>query len=99
MGNPVSSGNVDMESSTEVGINQANLIEDVKFYQDMAINYQNAYEDLLAQQAEFQGKFKAQSTLFRRLQQPLMLLKERPKLNTKSSFALGKVDKKRWILL
>ena len=52
MGNPVSSGNVDMESSTEVGISQEDLIEDAKFYQDMVINYQNAYKALLAQQAE-----------------------------------------------
>ena len=63
MGNPVSSGNVDIESSTEVGISQGNLIKDAKFYQDVAINYQNAYEALLTQQAELQGKFKAQSHL------------------------------------
>ena len=63
MGNPVSSGNVDIESSTEVGISQEDLIEDAKFYQDAAINYQNAYEALLAQQVELQGKFKAQSHL------------------------------------
>ena len=63
VGDPVSSGNVDMESNTEVGISQADLIEEAKFYQDMAINYQNAYEALLAQQAELQGKFEAQSRL------------------------------------
>ena len=84
MGNPVSSGSMDMESSTEVGISQEDLIEDAKFYQDAAINYQNAYEALLAQQAELQGKFKAQSTQFRRLQWPLMLLKVRPKPNIKT---------------
>ena len=39
------------------------LIEDAKFYQDVAINYQNAYEALLAQQAELQGMFEAQSHL------------------------------------
>ena len=39
------------------------LIEDAKFYQDVAINYQNTYEVLLVQQAELQDKFKAQSCL------------------------------------
>ena len=63
VGDPVSSGNLDVESSTEVGISQEDLIEDAKFYQDMAINYQNAHEALLAQQAELQDKFKAQSQL------------------------------------
>ena len=62
-GDPVSSGNLDVESSTYVGISQEDLIEDVKFYQDVAINYQNACEALLAQQAELQDKFKAQSHL------------------------------------
>ena len=38
-------------------------IEDAKFYQDVALNYQNAYEALLAQQVELQDKFKAQSCL------------------------------------
>ena len=41
MGDPVSSGNVDVESSTEVGISQEDLIEDAKFYQ-------NTYEALLS---------------------------------------------------
>ena len=44
-------------------MSQEDLIEDAKFYQDVAINYQNAYEVLLAQQAELQDKFKAQSCL------------------------------------
>ena len=44
-------------------ISQEDLIEDAKFYQDMAINYQNAYEALLAQQAELQDRFEAQSHL------------------------------------
>ena len=39
------------------------LIENVKFYQDVALNYQNTYEALLAQQTELQGRFQAQSSL------------------------------------
>ena len=39
------------------------LIKDAKFYQDVALDYQNAYEALLAQQVELQDKFKAQSCL------------------------------------
>ena len=54
--------------SREVETNQEaiypqDLIEDAKFYQDVALNYQNAYEVLLAQQGELQDKFKALSSL------------------------------------
>ena len=52
-----------MESSTEVRISQEDLIEDAKFYQGATINYQDAYEALLAQQVELQSKFEAQSQL------------------------------------
>ena len=54
---------VDIELNTGEGISQEDLIEDAKFYQDAAINYQNAYEALLAQQVELQSKFEAQSHL------------------------------------
>ena len=60
MGGPVPSREVD--TNQEV-IGHEDLIEDAKFYQDAAFNYQNAYEVLLAQQAELQDKFKAQSSL------------------------------------
>ena len=63
LGGLISSGEVDVELNTGEGISQEDLIEDAKFYQDVAINYQNAYKALLAQQAELQGKFEAQSHL------------------------------------
>ena len=59
VGDPVSSGNLDVE----LVIGQEYLNEDAKFYQDAAINYQNAYKALFAQQAELQNKFEAQSHL------------------------------------
>ena len=63
VGGLISSGEEDVELNTGEGISQEDLIKDAKFYQDAAINYQNAYEALLAQQAELQGKFEAQSHL------------------------------------
>ena len=41
------------------------LIEDAKFYQDAALNYQNAYEALHVQQVELQSKYSAQSYLIK----------------------------------
>ena len=55
---------MDVELNTGEGISQEDLIKDAKFYQDAAINYQNAYEALLAQQVQnFKDKFEAQSHL------------------------------------
>ena len=54
---------MDVKLNTGEGISQEDLIEDAKFYQDTAIKYQNAYEALLAQQTELQGKFEVQSHL------------------------------------
>ena len=62
VGGPISSGEVDIELNTGEGVSQEDLIE-AKFYQEAVINYQNAYEALLAQQGELQGKFEAQSHL------------------------------------
>ena len=50
-GGPIPSGEVDHNQEV---ISHEDLIEDAKFYQDVALNYQNAYEVLLAQQAELQ---------------------------------------------
>ena len=44
-------------------MDHANLIENAKFYQDTALNYQNAYEALHAQQVELQGRYSAQASL------------------------------------
>ena len=44
-------------------INTANLIEDVKFYQDAALGYQDAYEALQLQQEELQHRFTQQAQL------------------------------------
>ena len=63
LSDPVPAGEVDIELNMGVGISQEDMIKDAKFYQDAAINYQNAYEALLAQQAELQDRFKAQSHL------------------------------------
>ena len=66
LGDLISSGEVDIELNVGEGRRLEDLIEDAKFYQDVAINYQNAYEALfaqLAQQAELQDKFEAQSHL------------------------------------
>lgn len=41
------------------------LIKDTKFYQDTALNYQNTYEALHAQQVELQSKYSAQSYLIK----------------------------------
>ena len=63
MGGLIPSGEVDINQVGDGALSQEDLIEDAKFYQDVAINYQNTYEALLAQQAELQDKFKAQSCL------------------------------------
>ena len=60
MGGLIPSGEVE---TNQEAISPEDLIEDAKFYQDAALNYQNAYEGLLVQQAELQDKFKAQSSL------------------------------------
>ena len=44
LGDPVSSGEADVKLNTDEGISQEDLTKDAKFYQDAAINYQNAYE-------------------------------------------------------
>ena len=44
-------------------INTANLIEEVKFYQDAALGYQDAYEALQLQQEELQHWFTQQAQL------------------------------------
>ena len=63
MGGLIPSREVDINQVAHGVLSQEDLIEDAKFYQDVAINYQNTYEVLLAQQAELQDKFKAQSGL------------------------------------
>ena len=53
-----------LDSEEGVGaINTANLIEDVKFYQDTALGYQDAYEALQSQQEELQHWFTQQAQL------------------------------------
>ena len=44
-------------------INTTNLIEDIKFYQDAALGYQDAYEALQLQQEELQHWFTQQAQL------------------------------------
>ena len=44
-------------------INTANLIEDIKFYQDAALGYQDAYEALQLQQEDLQHQFTQQAHL------------------------------------
>ena len=46
-------------------LDHANLIEDAKFYQDAALNYQNAYEVLYVQHVELQSKYSVQSYLIK----------------------------------
>ena len=51
---------------SEIGtgaVNTANLIEDAKFYQDTALEYQDAYETLQLQQEELQHQFTQQAQL------------------------------------
>ena len=63
LGGPIPSGEVDANlvgEGFDDGTLNEDLIEDAKFYQDVALNYQKA---LLAQQVELQDKFKAQSCL------------------------------------
>ena len=42
-------------------MDHADLIEDTKFYQDSALDYQNTYKALHAQQVELQGKYSLQA--------------------------------------
>ena len=51
-----------METNQE-SISAEDLIEDAKFFQNTALNDQNAYKVLLVQQVELQDKFKAQYSL------------------------------------
>ena len=51
------------EGHLEGVLDQENLIEDAKFYQDAALDYQNAYQALHAQQVKLQGKYSTQASL------------------------------------
>lgn len=51
------------EGHAKGDLNHIDLIEDAKFYQDTALNYQNAYEFVHVQQVELQSKYSAQSYL------------------------------------
>ena len=44
-------------------LTQEDLIKDARFYQDMALVYQDAYEALHAQQVKLQGKYSTQASL------------------------------------
>ena len=60
------SGESSQVLSSEEGmgaINTANLIKDMKFYQDAALGYQDAYEALQLQQEELQHWFTQQAQL------------------------------------
>ena len=46
-------------------IDHADFIEDTQFYQDAALDYQNTYEALHAQQVEPQGKYSLQAYLIK----------------------------------
>ena len=54
---------LDSEEGAWVTINTANIIEDVKFYQDVTLGYQDAYEALQLQQEELQHQFTQQAQL------------------------------------
>ena len=53
---------LDSESGAGIG-STADLIEDTKFYQDAAIEYQDAYETLCIQQEELQHQYTQQAQL------------------------------------
>ena len=63
LGGQISSREVDINQIEDGALSQEDLSEDAKFYQDVALYYQNAYEVLFVQQVELQDKFKAQSCL------------------------------------
>ena len=52
-----------MESVESVNTHTANLLEDVKYFHNTALSYQDAYEALQAQQVELQTKFTEQAQL------------------------------------
>ena len=52
-----------MESVESVNTHTANLLEDVKYFHNAALSYQDAYEALQAQQVELQTKFTEQAQL------------------------------------
>ena len=51
------------ESVESVNTHMANLLEDVKYFHNAALSYQDAYEALQAQQVELQTKFMEQAQL------------------------------------
>ena len=51
------------ESVESVNSHMANLLEDVRYFHNAALSYQDAYEALQAQQVELQTKFKEQAQL------------------------------------
>ena len=54
----------DIEDSGEMGnILMGDLLEDTKFYQDAAFEYQSAYEALHLQQEELQSRYTQQAQL------------------------------------
>ena len=52
-----------MELVESVNTHTANLLEDVKYFHNTALSYQDAYEALQAQQVELQTKFSEQAQL------------------------------------
>ena len=52
-----------MESMESVNTHTANLLEDVKYFHNAALSYQDAYEALQVQQVELQTKFTEQAQL------------------------------------
>ena len=52
-----------VESVESVNTHIANLLEDVKYFHNAALSYQDAYEALQLQQVELQTKFTEQAQL------------------------------------
>ena len=63
------------ESVESVNTHTANLLEDVKYFHNAALSYQDAYEALQVQQVELQTKFTEQAQLVQEVQMPLKLMK------------------------
>ena len=54
----------DIEDSGDYGaIGMADILEDAKFYQDAALEYQGAYKTLCLQQEELQSRYTQQACL------------------------------------
>ena len=62
---------LDSEEGTGA-INTANLIKDVKFYQDAELGYQDAYEALQLQQEKLQHQFTQQAQLVQEASEALL---------------------------